>query len=52
VNNVMSYKHEDYGKIRFNERQGAKMRQVARRLLRNKRVLSVDDWTRANAKKD
>jgi hypothetical protein len=52
VNNVMSYKHEDHDKIRFDDRQGAKMRQVARRLLRTKKVLSVDDWTRANAKKD
>ena len=52
VNNVMSYKHEDYDKIAFDERQGAKMRQVARRLLHNKRVLSVDDWARANAKQD
>ena len=49
VNNVMSYKHEDYSKIRFDKRQGAKMRQVARRLLRTKKVLSVEDWTRANA---
>ena len=49
VNNVMSYKHEDAKKIQFDKRQGAKMRLVARRLLRTKKVLSVSDWTRANA---
>ncbi len=44
VNNVMSYKHEDHDKIAFDKRQGAKMRHVARRLLRSKKVLSVADF--------
>jgi hypothetical protein len=52
VNNVMSYKHEDYDEIRFDDRQGAKMRLVARRLLRAKKVLSVDDFRRAQQKAD
>lgn len=43
VNNVMSYKHEDYDKITFDKRQGNKMRLVARRLLATKRVASVAD---------
>lgn len=44
VNNVMSYKHEDYDKITFDKRQGNKMRLVARRLLATKRVASVADY--------
>ncbi len=52
VNNVMSYRHEAYEKIQFDDRQGAKMRRVARRLLRSKKVLSADDWTRANENAD
>jgi hypothetical protein len=44
VNNVMSYKHEDYDKIAFDKAQGAKMRQVARRLLATKKVLSASDY--------
>jgi hypothetical protein len=49
VNNVMSYKHEDYDKIAFDKRQGAKMRQVARWLLATKKVLSVPDWSADHA---
>lgn len=52
VNNVMSYKHEDRDKIQFDERQGAKMRLIARRLLRRKKVLSVDDYRRAEKDED
>lgn len=49
VNNVMSYKHEDYDKIAFDKSQGNKMRLVARRLLATKRVASVADHTRDQA---
>jgi hypothetical protein len=41
VDNVMSYKRQDPAKIHFDERQGAKMRQVSRQLLLSKRVAAL-----------
>jgi hypothetical protein len=43
VDNVMSYKRRDPSKMAFDERQGARMRSVARRLLRSKKVVSLED---------
>jgi len=52
VNNVMSYLQRDYDKVRFDERQGAKMRRVAKALLRAKKVLPAAEWRRVHAPDD
>jgi hypothetical protein len=43
VDNVMSYRRLDPEKMSFDERQGARMRSVARRLLRSKKVVPLDE---------
>lgn len=50
VDNVMSYRREDPDKLAFDERQGAKMRAVARRLLATKKLRSVE-WLKERAKR-
>ena len=42
VNNVMSYKRDDPAALRFNKRQGKRMRQVAWKLLARGRLRSAD----------
>jgi hypothetical protein len=42
VNNIMSYRRDDPDKVAFDSRQGTRMRSVARRLLRTKKVWSVE----------
>ncbi len=42
VNNIMSYRRDDPDKVAFDRHQGAKMRAVARRLLRTKKVASLE----------
>ncbi|HHH28395.1 MAG TPA: hypothetical protein ENK57_08630 [Polyangiaceae bacterium] len=42
VNNIMSYRRDDPDKVAFDRHQGARMRSVARRLLRTKKVASIE----------
>lgn len=42
VNNIMSYRRDDPDKVAFDRHQGAKMRAVARRLLRTKKIASLE----------
>jgi len=46
VNNVMSYRRDDPDAVAFDDHQGAKMRAVARRLLRTKKVASLETLRR------
>jgi hypothetical protein len=42
TNNIMSYKRDDPSAVAFDPNQGAKMRQVARRLLAGGRLVAID----------
>lgn len=51
VNNIMSYRRDDPDAVAFDRHQGAKMRAVAQRLLRTKKVASLETL-RAEAQAD